>query len=78
LETAVNIRWHLVVLELPGIYCNKMDFCSVIGKLVGIKQEIRDIFVQWLNEYSKERFLKLIRNVKKVLADLVFYLVIHR
>lgn len=72
LETAVNIRWHLIVLELPGIYANKTEFCSVIGKLVDIKQEIRDTFIKWLNEYTKERFQRLVRNVKRVLNDLVF------
>ena len=76
-ETALNVRWYLIILELPGIYTNKHEFCRFLEKIVGIKKETRNIFVKWINEYSKERFQKLVLNVRKILADLVGLFIHH-
>ena len=73
LETKLNIRWLLIVLEIPNIYDNKhmLLLCRVLDKLIGIKKETAEILLQWINEYSKERFKRLVFNLRDILANLV-------
>jgi hypothetical protein len=73
LETKLNVRWLLIVLELPGIYDTKnmLLLCRVLDKLIGIKKETADVFLNWVNEYSKERFSRLVIGLRNILANLV-------
>lgn len=76
LETKLNVRWLLIVLELPGVYDTRhmLLLCRILDKLIGIQKETADILLQWINEYSKERFKRLVFNLKIILANLVFSL----
>lgn len=79
LETKLNIRWLLIVLELPGIYDTKnmLLLCRILDKLIGIQKETADIFLKWVNEYSKERFTRLVISLKNILANLVTLLITY-
>lgn len=73
LETRLNVRWLLIVLELPGVYSmkNMLLLCRVLDKLIGVKKETEDVFLKWVDEYSKERFRRLVLNLRGILANLV-------
>ena len=45
--------------------------CRVLNKHIGIKKETAEILLQWINEYSKERFKRLVFNLRDILANLV-------
>ncbi len=72
-ETALNVRWFLIVLELPGIYDTKnmLLLSRVLDKTLNIKRDTAELVIKWVNEYSKERFQKLVLNLKGILAELV-------
>ena len=76
IETAINIRWLLIVLRLPSIYVPKSMFLLqlILEKLINIKKETSELFVKWMNEYSKEEFLKLVINLRGVLNSLVIFI----
>ena len=78
LETRLNVRWLLIILELPGIYDNKnmLLLCRVLDKLIGIKKETAEIFLNWVNEYSKERFTRLVISLRNILDNLVILILI--
>lgn len=73
IETALNIRWVLIVLELPGIYEPKSFtlISQVLDKLMNIKKDTESLLINWINQYSKEQFTRLTFNLRKVLNDLV-------
>ena len=76
IETAINIRWLLIVLRLPSIYVPKSMFLLqlILEKLINIRKETSEVFVKWVNEYSKEEFLKLVINLRGVLNSLVIFI----
>jgi len=73
-ETELNVRWFLIVLEIPGIYDirSMMLLARILDRSLNIKNETEDIFIQWVNNYSKDRFQKLVFNLRNILAELVF------
>lgn len=75
-ETKLNVRWLLIVLELPGIYDTKnmLLLCRILDKLIGIQKETVDIFLKWVNEYSKARFTRLVIRLRNILANLVKFI----
>ena len=68
IETALNIRWLLVVLEFPGIYDSKnmLLLYRVLDKVLGIFDQTAELMMKWINEYSKVRFLRLVCNLKGI------------
>lgn len=70
METGLNVRWHLLVLELSGSH-SKAEFCTVVKRLQDARQETRSVFVQWVSAYSRERFQRLVLSARKVLGELV-------
>ena len=75
METALNIRWFLLVLELPGVYDKKnmLLLSRMLDKSLDIKRETAEILITWVNEYSKERFQKLVISLREILAELVVF-----
>ena len=72
----LNIRWFLLVLEFPGTYdcIDATLLCIVLDKLSEITVETESCLINWLKEYSKERFGRLVNNLKEVLEYRVSYI----
>lgn len=75
LETALNVRWLLIVLEFPGIYDakNMLLLYRVLDKAVGIRKDTEERILMWVNEYSEERFRRVANNLKRILNTIVLF-----
>ncbi len=74
LESALNIRRFLVVLELPGCYsCAEFSptFHRLLYKALGLNSRVAETLVRWLTDYDKDRLLRLVRSMHDELARLV-------
>ena len=77
LETALNIRWLLILLELPGTYnIKKVSFLIfALNKFENSRKDAINLLFDWLCNYPKEQLRRLVINFNSTFTYLVFSLV---
>ena len=73
IQTALNIRMFIIILELPGLYEQKnYEFLfTVLKKALRLRKEVADIYVRWISDFNKERFERLFIRLREVLSNIV-------
>lgn len=73
LETALNVRWFLVLLELPGTFsARKVPLLShLLDKLEGVRNDTMNLLFRWMCGYAKEQLKRLVANCNSAFSFLV-------
>ncbi len=74
IESALNVRRFLIILELPGCYnCKEFSatFHHLLYKALSPSPKTVETLIRWITDYDKDRLQRLVRSIHDELVKLV-------